>query len=1046
MTTCIPRPPGLPLIGNLSLIDADLPTESFALLAKKYGEIYNLKILANIVCISTVKLAQEVLDEKRFHKAIESVLQELRNLGEDGLFTAYHGEPSWGIAHRILMPAFGPLSIKNMFNDMLDVVSQLVLKWERFGPQHEIDPTDDFTRLALDTISLCTFNYRLNTFYTEEPPFVKAMVDFLLECNMRTRRLGFMKLLAFRANAKYAADMKVMIEIASQIVQDRKKNPIDKKDLLNAMLHGKDPQTGEGLTDSNIQAQMITFLIAGHETTAGMLSFVMAHVLERPDVYAKIRQEVDMVLGKEPIKFEHLSKLTYINAVLRESLRVTPSIGEFIVTCDKDEIIGDGKYLIPKGSIVNLLIKSIGTDPAVWGEDADNFNPDRMLDGKFEALPQKAWIPFGSGARACIGRVFAWQEALIALATIFQKFDFVPVNPSYILRIKQTLTLKPLEFKFRAIPRKDAPSFSVISLTPPTVVAEQAENTVMSGAEKGIPLYVLYGSNSGSCEGFAQTIASKAAGKGFCANVDALDTAANNIPRGGPVIIVTASFEGEPADNAGHFVESLTTTAGVKNLEGVSFAVFGAGNHDWAQSYQRIPRLIDGILEKKGARRLLELGEGDAGGGSFIESFNEWEEALWEILSKEYHIETKGGSNIPSVSMELVGAPTDRAATLQQPDSQLGIVVENRLLTTVGAPAKHHIEFELPEGMSYQTGNYLAILPTNPPEYVRRVLARFKVSPEQQAIFSAIRPTTLPIGKPVNISDILYGFVEIGQSITKRNISTLLDHAKDPSTRADLEVLLATYNLKEGKPHSSLLDLLEKYPDIDLPLEDFIASLPSMRIRQYSISSSPFSDPSRVTLTFGVVTHGRFLGVASNYLANLRKGDRVQMAVRPSPKAFHPPSDPSVPMVLFAAGSGMAPFRGFLQERALQAQAGRQVGKSLLFFGCRKPDEDYLYGDKELAEWEAQGVVDVRVAFSRAPEKSRGQKYVQHLIWADRSVVREYFDKGAKFYTCGGSQIAAGIRETFIRIIAEYVSGNETQAAELFKKIQSERYATDVFG
>jgi cytochrome P450/NADPH-cytochrome P450 reductase len=103
----------------------------------------------------------------------------------------------------------------------------------------------------------------------------------------------------------------------------------------------------------------------------------------------------------------------------------------------------------------------------------------------------------------------------------------------------------------------------------------------------------------------------------------------------------------------------------------------------------------------------------------------------------------------------------------------------------------------------------------------------------------------------------------------------------------------------------------------------------------------------------------------------------VQLAVRPSAKAFHPPSDPSVPMVLFAAGSGMAPFRGFLQERAMQAQAGRQVAKSILFFGCRNPDEDYLYANEELGEWKELGVVDLRPAFSRAPELSEGQKYVQ---------------------------------------------------------------------
>jgi cytochrome P450/NADPH-cytochrome P450 reductase len=93
-------------------------------------------------------------------------------------------------------------------------------------------------------------------------------------------------------------------------------------------------------------------------------------------------------------------------------------------------------------------------------------------------------------------------------------------------------------------------------------------------------------------------------------------------------------YIGEPADNAGHFVESLTSTAGVKDLDEVSFAVFGAGNHDWVHTYQRIPKLIDATLEQKGAKRLLERGEGDAGGDRFTESFNEWEEKLWETLAR----------------------------------------------------------------------------------------------------------------------------------------------------------------------------------------------------------------------------------------------------------------------------------------------------------------------------------------------------------------------------------------------------------------------------
>ncbi|KAH7322064.1 cytochrome P450 [Rhizoctonia solani] len=996
-----------------------------------------------IVFICSAKLAQEVLDESRFHKHIESTLDEVRNLVEDGLFTARHGETNWGVAHRILMPAFGPLAIKGMFDDMVDVISQLVLKWERFGPNHDIDPTTDFTRLAFDTIALCTFNHRLNSFYTDtEPIFVKAMGEFLTESGMRAMKPNFLKALPFGANTKYTENIKIMSTLADQIIEDRKKHPIEKKDLLNAMLLGKDPQTGQGLSDENIRAQMLTFLIAGHETTSGMLSFAMAHIMKNPEVYSKIRQEVDTVLGQEPIKLEHLGKLTYINAVLRETLRFTPSIPEFAITCDKDEVIGDGKYLIKAGTTVAVAAGIIGKDPAVWGEDVEKFNPDRMLDGKFEALPPKAWLPFGNGARGCIGRPFAWQEALIAIATIFQKFDFTLSDPAYTLQLKQTLTLKPKDFTFRAILRKGAPSFNGISSSFSSVTEHTSvKGVAQNDSSSGVPLYVFYGSNTGSCEGFAQQIASGAAAKGFRAVIATLNSVANKIPTDGPVVVVTASFEGEPADNAAHFVQGLISTAEVSNLKGVSYAVFGAGNRDWVHTYQRIPKLIDATLEQKGAKRLLERGEADAGGDKFSEGFDEWEKKLWTVLSKEYNLEAKG-ADTTGVDIKFLGTPTDRAATLRQPDSRLGLVVENRLLTAPNVPAKLHIEFELPEGMTYQAGDYLAILPLNPPEYVRRVLSRFKVSPEQQIMINAAGPTTLPAGKQVSLVEVLGGFVEIGQPATKRNICTLLEFSKDPSDRSALESMLAD---NANPQTNSMLDLLEKHPNIDLPLGVFVASLPSMRLRQYSISSSPLGDPSRVTLTISVVSHGQFLGVASNFLANLRKGDRVQMAVRPSTKAFHPPSDPSVPMIMFAAGSGIAPFRGFIQERAVQAQAGREVAKSVLFFGCRNPEVDYLYGDAELREWTELGVVDVRPAFSRMAEKSGGNKYVQDRVWTDRSIVKEAFDNGAKFYTCGGSNVASGIRDVCIRIIAEDKCG-EGEAEEFFKQIQNERFATDVFG
>jgi cytochrome P450/NADPH-cytochrome P450 reductase len=212
--------------------------------------------------------------------------------------------------------------------------------------------------------------------------------------------------------------------------------------------------------------------------------------------------------------------------------------------------------------------------------------------------------------------------------------------------------------------------------------------------------------------------------------------------------------------------------------------------------------------------------------------------------------------------------------------------------------------------------------------------------------------------------------------------------AADGSIKPSIENLIENYKTAVLDKHLSVLDILVSNPSLNIALGAFINMLPTMRVRQYSISSSPLWNPSHCTLTVSVVsspaisgTGDQFLGVASNFLAELTPGDLVQVAVRPSATAFTLPADPGVPLVLFCAGSGLAPMRGFIQERATQIQSGRKdVGKVLLFYGCRNPQEDYLYSDAELKEWSQIGAVDVRPTFSRAREQSEGCKYVQELV------------------------------------------------------------------
>jgi cytochrome P450/NADPH-cytochrome P450 reductase len=213
-----------------------------------------------------------------------------------------------------------------------------------------------------------------------------------------------------------------------------------------------------------------------------------------------------------------------------------------------------------------------------------------------------------------------------------------------------------------------------------------------------------------------------------------------------------------------------------------------------------------------------------------------------------------------------------------------------------------------------------------------------------------------------------------------------------------------------------------------------------MRVRQYSLSSSPRQASDRCTLTVAVVDGeawsgiGQFRGTCSSFLARLAPGDRVAVAVRRPRTPFHPPASNQTPLIMVAAGTGIAPFRGFLEDRALRQAAGEPAGPALLFFGCDHPEIDFLYRD-ELAAWEAAGVVTVLPAFSRRPDGD--VRFVQHRLWQERARVAELLAAGATVLVCGdGRQMAPAVRATLARI------HGESGVADLERQ---GRYVVDVF-
>ncbi|KAI1506422.1 cytochrome P450 [Biscogniauxia marginata] len=1044
----IPEPPGLPFLGNVTDIDKHLPLRSFITLADKYGEIFRLRLPnRNTVFVASHRLIDEVCDEKRFVKIPRGALEEVRNGVHDGLFTVW--------------PSFGPLSIRGMFDDMHDIATQLALKFARHGPTTPIAVAEDFTRLALDTLALCSMGYRFNSYYTTGlHPFIEAMGDFLAESGRRPSRplpAWFYR----NEDAKYFQDIEVLRKTADEVIRARKNQPNDRKDLLNAMLKGVDPKTGKHMTDESITDNLITFLIAGHETTSGTLSFALYELIKNPAAYRKAQQEVDEVVGKGPITVEHLSKVPYITAILRETLRLDSPISVIAVTPREDTLLA-GKYPIHKEDMIALLFAKSHLDPTVFGDDADQFKPERMLDEHFNKLPKNAWKPFGNGIRGCIGRPFAMQEMTLAMIMLFQNFNFVMDDPTYRLAIKQTLTIKPDGFYVRAILRD---GLTAKELERRLAGKEAASDSLKhqgtgagassaDGSEQAIT--IVYGSNSGTCESLAQRLATDAPHHGFrVEKLDSMDAVNGALPKDQPVIVITASYEGQPPDNAAHFV-SWVENAKEKTFEGVNYAVFGVGHHDWAQTFHRIPKLMDSKLGEAGGTRIADIGLSDTGSGDTFTDFETWEDSvLWPTLQSRYGTEKAASTNIQSSGLD-VSVTSPRVSTLRQ-DVLEGLVVNTQTLTAEGEPVKKHIEIALPSDQTYRAGDYLAVLPVNPKEIVQRAMRKFHLPWDAHITISGDVNTAIPTNTSIPAQSIFGAYVELSQPATKRNVLTLSKVAKSEEDRGSLKKLADEDYSEISNNRVSVLDLLEKFTSIDLPLGTFLAMLPPMRVRQYSISSSPLWNPSHVTLTFSVLEapsksgHGKHVGVASSYLNSLAPGDTLHISVRQSHAAFHLPQDPErTPIICVAAGTGIAPFRGFIQERAELLSAGRKIAPAILFFGCRHPERDDLYA-AELAEWEKLGAVTVRRAYSRVTDLPNGQKkYVQDLLVEHKNEVLEYWVNDARIYVCGSRAVGEGVKTAALKIIMEAKKAKgeaitEEESEKWWEEQRNARYATDVF-
>jgi len=1067
----IPRPPVKPVVGNMLSLDSTAPVQHLVRLSKELGPIYWLDMMgAPLVIVSGHDLIEELSDEKRFDKAVRGSLRRVRAVGGDGLFTADTSEPNWSKAHNILLQPFGNRAMQSYHPSMVDIAEQLVKKWERLNADEEIDVVHDMTALTLDTIGLCGFDYRFNSFYRRDyHPFVESLVRSL-ETIMMTRGLPLEGLWLQKRRKELAQDVAFMNKMVDEIIAERRGTTdaaAAKKDMLGAMMTGVDRVTGTQLDDVNIRYQINTFLIAGHETTSGLLSCTLYALLKHPEVLKKAYEEVDRVLGPDVNArptYQQVTQLTYITQILKEALRLWPPAPAYGIAPLKDETIG-GKYKLKKNTFITVLVMALHRDPSVWGPNPDVFDPENFSREAEAKRPINAWKPFGNGQRACIGRGFAMHEAALAIGMILQRFKLIDIN-RYQMHLKETLTIKPDGFKIKVRARSDADRGAFAGrATTTAAVSSAAPRPARARPGHNTPLLVLYGSNLGTAEELATRVADLAEVNGFATKLAPLDDYAGKLPEEGGVMIFCASYNGAAPDNATQFVKWLGNGDLPKDaFAKVRYAVFGCGNSDWAATYQSVPRMIDEQLAAHGARGVYARGEGDAR-SDLDGQFESWFAKAAAASVKAFGLDgnfSRSADDEPLYNIEPVAPTTVNAIVATGGVSPMKVLVNSELQNKDGANpsdrSTRHVEVQLPAGITYRVGDHLSVVPRNDPALVDSVARRFGFLPADQIRLNVSegRRAQLPVGEVVSVGRLLTEFVELQQIATRKQIQIMSENTRCPMTKPKLLAFIGDdadsterYRSEVLAKRKSVFDLLEEHPACELPFHAYLEMLSLLAPRYYSISSSPSGDPQRCSATVGVVQapassgRGIYKGVCSNYLSGRRVGDTIHATIRETKAGFRLPDDPSVPIVMIGPGTGLAPFRGFLQERAARKAQGAKLGPAMLFFGCRHPDQDFLYAD-ELKQFAAEGISELHTAFSRAD----GPKtYVQNQVAAQKDKVWSLIEQGAIVFVCGdGGKMEPDVKATLMSIHREKTGSDADAAARWIDEMGTKnRYVLDVW-
>ena len=567
----------------------------------------------------------------------------------------------------------------------------------------------------------------------------------------------------------------------------------------------------------------------------------------------------------------------------------------------------------------------------------------------------------------------------------------------------------------------------IFSRTPGAAVAEPKPNT---STKPLLPVSILFGSQTGNCENLAKRIAKEAGKRGFAPTVHDLSKyPAAQLASEQRLLIVTSTYgDGEPPDNARAFWDFLNGDAAPK-LAQMTFAICALGDSNYPK-FCGFAKELDVRFEALGARRVLARVDCDV---DYEESFAKWLNSSLAAL----------GENVERAEVELVipnaALPDAAESEITKPYDRnnpfSARLLENRILNAPGsAKETRHFEIALDgSGLSYEAGDALGVVPSNCPELVDDLLRALGFSGEEAV---PGRAGAMPIRAALTQ---VYEITRIPQpllrAVAERSGDALLNQLVAPNVNGELTKFL------QGR---EIVDLLLAHSTVKFSPEEFVGLLKKIAPRLYSISSSPKAHAGQVHLTVNVLRYESLSrlrkGVCSTFLADRVSANQSLPVFLHSNKNFRPPTDPGAPMIMVGPGTGIAPFRGFLHERAAVGASGR----NWLFFGDQRSATDFMYRDELETMQRAGTLTRLDTAFSR---DQTAKIYVQDRMRERGKELFDWLEQGAHFYVCGDASRMAKDVDAALHEIVQSVGGLNAEAAkEYVGRLKAEkRYQRDVY-